>query len=113
MEALAQRESAAFVLTRGYAATSLLTYYGPALPPVIQPDERARWAFEPPPDAALFARPGLAFAEAQAGFANQLSAHFRKVEEIDHLARKFGATPVADYVVYRVADPIDGVLGPD
>lgn len=113
VEALAQRQGAAFVLARGYASTSLLTFYGPALPPVIQREDRARWAFAPPPDPALFACPGLAFAEADAHYEATLAAHFRTVEPLGHLTRKFGAAPVDDYVIYRVADPLDGVLAPE
>ena len=48
--ARARDENAAFLLAHGYAATSLLTYYGPTAPPVFQAEERARWLFEPPPD---------------------------------------------------------------
>ncbi len=113
VDSKAHEERAAFILARGYAAASLLTYYGEATPPVLQSEERRRWAFQPPPRADLFAASGLAFGEADRGYAQQLGRHFRTVEEIARLERRFGARDVGDYALYRVADPIEPALDPE
>ena len=109
----ARDENAAFVLTHGYAATALLTYYGPNAPPVVQAGERVRWLFEPPPDEALFARPGLAFGEAAGEFRAQLGKKFARVEEIARLPRVSVGGKVQDFALYRVSDPIAPVLAPE
>ena len=109
----ARDENAAFVLTHGYAATSLLTYYGPNAPPVVQAGERVRWLFEPPPDEALFSRPGLAFGEASGEFSATLGKKFGRVEEIGRLPRVSTGAKVQDFALYRVSDPIAPVLTPD
>ena len=113
VDAEARRENAAFILARGYAATSLLSYYGGPTPPVLQSEERRRWTFQPPPAAGLFAAPGLAFAQADRGYERELRLRFRRVEEIARLKRRFGARDVGDYVLYRVADPVAPTLAPD
>ena len=109
----ARDENAAFVLAHGYAATSLLTYYGANALPVIQAEERARWLFEPPPEEALFAGPGLAFGEATRDFGAQLGKKFRHVDEIARLPRLFDNAKVQEFTLYRVSDPIAPVLAPE
>ena len=109
----ARDENAAFVLAHGYAATSLLTYYGQTSPPVVQAEERARWLFQPPPDEALFEKPGLAFGEATGQFGAELAKKFRHVEEIARLPRLFDGAKVQEFALYRVSEPIAPVLAPD
>ena len=41
----ARAENAAYVLTQGYALTSLMTYYGDPAIAVVQPEQRMRWIF--------------------------------------------------------------------
>lgn len=102
----AREERAAFILARGYAATSLLTYYGQAEPPVFQADERERWAFRPPLDQAVFAAPGIAFGEANRGFATELSTRFGHVEEVARLSRDSEGARVGEFELYRVSQPL-------
>ena len=111
VDQLARDAGAAFVITRGYAATSLLTYYGDPALRVVERDQRERWLFEDAPPEALFAAPGLAFGEADRGFAAELAPHFAEVEEIARLVRRPHGRSTETYVVYRVADPIPPVLG--
>ena len=113
VDARAGAERAAFVLAHGYAATSLLTYYGEGSLPVVQLDERARWSFEAPPSEALFAAPGLAFGAANSGFGAELAVHFRHVEEIARLPRRTEGTDLETYGLYRVSDPTGPVLEKD
>jgi hypothetical protein len=113
VDARAGAERAAFVLAHGYAATSLLTYYGEGSLPVVQLDECARWSFEAPPSEALFAAPGLAFGAANSGFGAELAVHFRHVEEIARLPRRAEGTEVETYLLFRVSDPTGPVLEKD
>jgi 4-amino-4-deoxy-L-arabinose transferase-like glycosyltransferase len=111
VDRLARQRGAAFVVARGYAATSLLTYYGDPALPVVQRDQRQRWLFQDPPPEALFEAPGLAFGEADRDFAAELAPHFAEIEEVARLQRRPNGRPMETYVVYRVAEPIPPVLG--
>jgi len=113
VDARAHEEGAAFILAHGYAATSLLTYYGDGSLPVVQRDERARWLFEAPPAEALFAAPGVAFGAANSDYGPELAAHFSQVVEIARLPRRHDGTAVEFYVLYRVSDPKGPVLEKD
>ena len=104
--ARAHEEHAAFVLARGYAATSLLTYYGDGATPVLQSEEAARWRFQPPPAPNLFDAPGIAVAYVGADYPDLLRSRFRTVEWLERLPRKLGGVEVAAVDLYRVADPI-------
>ena len=110
VDARARAEGAAFILAHGYAATSLLTYYGDGSLPVVQRDERARWSFEPPLSEALFGGLGLAFGAANSGYGAELASHFRHVEEIARLPRRHDGTEVEAYGLYRVSEPTGPVL---
>ncbi len=110
LDAKARADRAAFVLTQGYALTSLMTYYGDASIAVVQPGQRMRWIFEPDPPKALFAAPGLALGEAGKGFEADLKRRFRSVAPAGVLERRRGGAPLAAYNLYRVADPIAPVL---
>ena len=112
VDGIARERGAAFVITRGYAATALLTYYGDPALPVVEREQRERWLFQDPPPEALFAAPGLAFGEADRDLAAELAPHFARVEEIARLVRRPHGRPMESYVVYRVADPIPPVLEP-
>ena len=110
VDRLARQRGAAFVTARGYAATSLLTYYGDPALLVVQRDQRQRWLFQDSPSERLFAAPGLAFGEAGSDFAAELAPHFAQIEEVARLQRRPNGRPMETYVVYRVADPIPPVL---
>ena len=47
LDAAARADDAAYILTQGYALTSLMSYYGDQAIPVVQPEQRMRWIFEP------------------------------------------------------------------
>jgi hypothetical protein len=112
LDARARTDRAAFVLTQGYALTSLMTYYGDPSIAVVQPDQRMRWIFEPDPPQALFAAPGLALGEAGKGFEADLQRRFRSVEPAGVLERRRAGDAIAAYELFRVADPIASVLDP-
>ena len=102
----ARAEGAAYVIARGYAATSLLTYYGGGAAPVAELGECDRWIFEPPPGLPVTA-PGLAFGDAGRGFGDELKAKFRSVEPLGGLERRQGGAAVETFELYRVGEPVD------
>jgi hypothetical protein len=112
LDAEARADKAEFVLTQGYALTSLMTLYGDPGITVVQPEQRIRWIFEPAPSEALFARPGLALAEAGRRFDLILKMRFRKVEPAGTLERRRGGALLQTFELYRVADPYAPVLDP-
>jgi hypothetical protein len=113
LDAKAHADNAAYVLTQGYALTSLMTYYGDPAIAVVQPDQRMRWIFEPqPPLESLFAAPGLALGEPSRRFDLILKMRFRKVEPAGLLQRRQAGGTLEAYELYRVDDPYAPVLDP-
>jgi len=112
LDARARADNAAYVLTQGYALTSLMSYYGDQAIPVVQPEQRMRWIFEPAPPETLFAAPGLALGEPGRRFDLILGMRFRKVEPAGLLERRGAGGTVEAYQLYRVADPYAPVLDP-
>ena len=108
----ARADHAAYVLTQGYALTSLMTYYGDPTIAVVQPEQRMRWIFEPQPPEALFARPGLALGEPGRHFDLILKMRYREVEPTGLLQRHAAGGVLEPYELYRVADPYAPVLDP-
>jgi 4-amino-4-deoxy-L-arabinose transferase-like glycosyltransferase len=112
LDAKARAEGAAYVLTQGYALTSLMTYYGGREIAIVQPEQRMRWIFEPEPPESLFAAPGLALGEPDRRFDLILKMRFSKVEPAGLLQRRRVGGTLEDYEVYRVADPYAPVMDP-
>ncbi len=112
LDARAKAVSAPYVLTQGYALTSLMRFYGDPSVAVVQPEQRIRWIFEPSPPESLFAGPGLALAEAGRRFDLVLRMRFRSVELLGALERRRAGQPIQAYELYRVADPFAPVLDP-
>ncbi len=112
LDAKAHADNAAYVLTQGYALTSLMTYYGDPAIAVVQPEQRMRWIFEPQPPETLFAAPGLALGEPGRHFDLILKMRFRKVEPAGLLQRRQAGDALESYELYRVADPYAPVLDP-
>jgi len=108
----ARARADAYVLTQGYALTSLVSYYGDPAITVVQPEQRMRWIFEPAPPETLFAAPGLALGEPGRRFDLILAMRFRKVEPAGLIERRGAGGAVEDYELYRVADPYAPVLDP-
>jgi hypothetical protein len=112
LDSKARANSAAYVLTQGYALTSLMTYYGDPTIAVVQPEQRMRWIFEPEPPEALLARPGLALGEPGRHFDLILKMRYREVEPAGLLQRHAAGGTLEAYELYRVADPYAPVLDP-
>src|SRR6202035_5743937 len=112
LDARAHADNAPYVLTQGYALTSLMTYYGDPAIAVVQPQQRMRWIFEPQPAEALFAAPGLAVGEPARRFDLSLKMRFRNVEPAGLMQRRQAGGTLETYELYRVADPFAPVLDP-
>jgi 4-amino-4-deoxy-L-arabinose transferase-like glycosyltransferase len=113
LDAKARAASASYVLTQGYALTSLMTHYGDPAIAVVQPEQRMRWIFEPePPPETLFATPGLALGEPGRHFDLILKMRFHQVEPAGLLQRRQAGGTLEAYELYRVADPYAPVLDP-
>ena len=112
LDADARATGAPYVLTQGYALTSLMRIYGDRDLPVVQPEQRIRWIFEPAPDESLFRKPGLALGEAGRNFGLYLQVRYRSVEPVGALTRRRDGRPVETYELFRVAEPYAPVLDP-
>jgi hypothetical protein len=112
LDAKARAENAPYILTQGYALTSLMTYYGDPAIPVVQPEQRMRWIFGPEPSESLFAAPGLALGEPGRHFDLFMKMRFRKVEPAGLLERRQAGGALEPYELYRVSDPYALVLDP-
>ena len=112
LDAKARAEGAGYVLTQGYALTSLMTYYGDPTIAVVQPEQRIRWIFEPAPPETLFASPGLALGEPGRHFDLILKMRFREVEPAGPLQRRQAGGTLEAYELYRVSDPYPSVMDP-
>jgi Dolichyl-phosphate-mannose-protein mannosyltransferase len=108
----ARADNASYVLTQGYALTSLMTYYGDPAIAIVQPEQRMRWIFEPAPPETLFAAPGLALGDPGRRFDLILKMRYREVEPAGLLQRREAGGALAAYELYRVADPYAPVLDP-
>src|SRR6202020_231838 len=112
LDARAHAANAPYVLTQGYALTSLMTYYGDPAIAVVQPQQRMRWIFEPQPPEPLFAAPGRALGEPGRRFDLSLKMRFREVEPAGLLQRRQAGGTLEAYELYRVADPYAPLLDP-
>jgi 4-amino-4-deoxy-L-arabinose transferase-like glycosyltransferase len=112
LDAKVRVDNAPYVLTQGYALTSLMTYYGDPAIAVVQPEQRMRWIFEREPPETLFSAPGLALGEPGRHFDLILKMRFREVEPAGLLQRRQGGGMLETYELYRVADPYAPVLDP-
>ncbi len=82
---VARAQKSRFVLAEGYAATSLLSFYGPGAPEVAEVGEPERWTFRPPVDAV---GQGLAFGRPR--FGEVLGRRFASVTPLRTLRRRVG-----------------------
>ncbi len=112
LDAKARTEGAPYVLTQGYALTSLMAYYGDPAIPIVQPEQRMRWIFEPQPSETEFEAPGLALGEPGRNFGLILKMRFHEVEPAGLLQRRQPGGALEAYELYRVADPYAPVLDP-
>lgn len=112
VERLRRESGARWVATSSYATTGQLAFALKAAGPVVQLNERLRYAHLPPVDPALLASPAIYVELARRERPQMLTARFRSVTPLGTLVRSDRGVSIATYAVYRVADPIGAVLGP-
>ena len=113
MDEIRERLGAPVILTTDYRVNAWLSFYVPSRPPVEQIETRIRYVNAPEPDPALFRGTMMYVCEGECDFqVEMVSARFRTVEPVTKLPRRRHGIVIADYSVFRVADPIGHVLDP-
>ena len=92
----ARDRDARFVLAHGYAATSLLSFYGGE---TVEAGEPERWTFRPPVDAS-----GNGIAFGPPGFADELRRRFAHVAPRETITRRVGGMGLETYQLFDVSD---------
>jgi hypothetical protein len=113
IDEIRQRLGAPVILTTDYRVTAWLSFYAPSRPAVEQIDTRMRYVNAPAPDPALFRGTMMYVCEGECGYqAKMVAARFRTMEQVTKVARRRDGLVIADYSVFRIADPIGDVLDP-
>jgi hypothetical protein len=112
VDRLRVENGARWVATSSYATTGQLALGLRSAAPVVQLNERMRYAHLPPIDDALVASPAIYVELARRQRPWMLLERFASVTPLGNLVRSDLGVPIATYVVYRLADPIAPVLGP-
>jgi hypothetical protein len=107
------REHAAAVVTTNYALTGWLAFYLPGHPPVIQLNERERYANEATPDPRLWNEPLLYVSQARNEESSDLSKRFARVEPLGRVVRMRNGAKLDEYDIFRLDGPKGNVLGAD
>jgi 4-amino-4-deoxy-L-arabinose transferase-like glycosyltransferase len=106
IDATRTAQGACFIATWSYATTGQLAY-ALAGTPVVQLNERVRYAHLPPIDKSLFACPGIFADLTRRTPLAALTRRFGDVRPLGELARAYRGVPIAHYALYRLAQPID------
>jgi hypothetical protein len=96
-QVFARANGARYVLAEGYAATSLLSFYGPGSPPVAELGEPERWTFRPPVDVS---GEGLAFG--RQNMAEALARAHLRATPLATLRRRVGGVELESYTLFAV-----------
>jgi hypothetical protein len=112
VEDIARQERASYVLTSGYALTSLLGVYSTGERPIIQFNERSRWLSFDQPQPSLFLGRGLYVSEIDKDQSIELENRFFKIELVGHVVRRRGEQVAKQYLVYRLVGPVSTILDP-
>lgn len=111
IEAKRLEAGAVWIATGAYGPTAMLSWELKGVP-VVQLDERLRYAAAPAPPADLLARPGLLVLRDGAGETERLTARFRFAEPLGTVTRRADNATVARYALFRVSDPVGDPLAP-
>lgn len=102
IRSIADRTGAAFIETTGYGLNAQLAYLFKDELPVIQLNERIRYAMTPPPDPALLGKKGLYVTLARRDRIDRLRQIYGDVPKIASLTRSVDGTFLEHIVVYEV-----------
>ena len=99
---IAEETGAAYIATTGYGLNAQLAYLFRDELPVIQLDERIRYAMLPPPDPALFRKKGLYVTVERRDRSEWLKEIYGAVKKIASLTRSVDGTFLEHIEVYEV-----------
>jgi len=105
-------QGAEWIATSSYATTGQLAFQFKFGPPVVQLNERIRYAHLPPIDERVLRAPALYLELERNLVLGLLTERFASVTSLGTLTRRDGDNTLDRYVVYRVAQPIGLVLRP-
>jgi hypothetical protein len=103
---------ARWVATSSYATTGQLAFALKSTVPILQLNERMRYAHLPAVDDALLNSPAIYVELNRRQRPWMLMERFNSVKPLGTLVRTDRGVSIATYAVYLVADPIGPVLGP-
>jgi 4-amino-4-deoxy-L-arabinose transferase-like glycosyltransferase len=103
---------ASAILTTDYKVTGWLTFYLPSPTPVVQINQRIRWANESAPDAGMLSKPLLYVCKNDCPGIAEIKRKFSTVDFLNAFARMRGELAIESYRVYGVAGVKEPVLDP-
>lgn len=109
-EEVARANGANFILTSNYGLTAELLEYASGATPVIQFNQRLRWAAFDPPDSRVLLRKGIYLAEETHDFSCGLLRRFDTVQRIGGIERLRIGHSVERYVLYILERPHGEIL---
>jgi len=112
VEELQRVHGAGWIATSSYATTGQLAFQLKSGPPVIQLNERIRYAHLPPVDDRIIHAPAIYIELERNLVIGMLKDRFASITHLGTLTRRYHDNVLDRYVVYRVADPIDPILRP-
>jgi hypothetical protein len=110
VERLRKSSGACWIATSSYATTGQLAYQLSPMIPVFQLTERIRYTNLPRIEDSVFDCAGLYVELERRSLADVLRARFADVTAVGRVTRSYANVPIADYVIYRLAEPKGPVL---
>jgi hypothetical protein len=98
------------ILTTDYPLNSWIRFFLPRSIPVEQIDDRVRWSNEPAPDPSLFTNTLMYVCRSPCHKLTKLERRFSGVYLLETIKQDSLARSGAQYKVYRVTGPTQGVL---
>jgi 4-amino-4-deoxy-L-arabinose transferase-like glycosyltransferase len=106
IDTIRQTLGAQGILTTDYGLTGWLSFYLPSRAPVVQLDQRYRWANEPAPSPDLFKGTLLLLCKSDGDGASNVRPRYKLFENLASLARRRRGTTITEYTAYAVGAPI-------
>ena len=102
--AMAKQSGAAYIATTSYGTTGQLAFHLDQRWPVLQLNDRIRYAHLPAPDSRLFDTIGLVVELGRRDPKVELAVRFENVKPLRNLTRNYRNIPLQTYVVYEVSN---------
>jgi len=112
VERLRRVHGAGWIATSSYATTGQLAFQLKSGPPVVQLNERIRYAHLPPVEDRIVHAPAIYIELERNLVMSMLKQRFASITDLGILTRRYQDNALDRYVIYRVADPIGPILRP-